>query len=539
MIILTYFGTRLSENISRREPEGYLICLNVPVARTGVQEYLPSELGLPGPDDRLIPVLRPEEEVFSPACIASFEGMPVTNDHPSAPDGVTAENSRWLHRGHAQHVRRGAGAESDLLLADLMIHDPALIEEILGGKREISCGYTYTLCEEEGHFIQREIRGNHVAVVDSGRAGPRVSIRDREPDRAAAKAPRPVKLPADSNDHAERSKHMKKKSLWRAKLMARMARDGDVDGLAELITEVMEAPAAAAAAAEEAAPAAGDPLVNAVAGAVAENLEAAAREISPEAALPADTDIPAELTAGGEPEHPGTDCGPEILEALRRIIALLGGAADCGPAQKTGDEEGGPAVIPAVAEAAAEGLAEAATQGVVQGAAQAAAENLAGAAAQAAAEALGAGAGALGDAEGDPVETLVAEILEAGGDEDPEARGPENEDPAADDEDEILSGILEPLDGEDEEDPEEAARTADALRAALASFRPQLKRMTPRERQRFNADVAARMQKLSRRAAKAGKANAYEALRKAGARDESGRSLGRKIMAGRNVNMKR
>ena len=40
-----YYGTRLSENISRREPEGYLLCLNVPVARTGTQEYLPEELG--------------------------------------------------------------------------------------------------------------------------------------------------------------------------------------------------------------------------------------------------------------------------------------------------------------------------------------------------------------------------------------------------------------------------------------------------------------------------------------------------------------
>ena len=40
-----YYGTRLSENISRREPEGYLLCLNVPVARTGIQEYLPEELG--------------------------------------------------------------------------------------------------------------------------------------------------------------------------------------------------------------------------------------------------------------------------------------------------------------------------------------------------------------------------------------------------------------------------------------------------------------------------------------------------------------
>ena len=42
-----YYGTRLSENISRREPEGYLLCLNVPVARTGTQEYLAGELGLP------------------------------------------------------------------------------------------------------------------------------------------------------------------------------------------------------------------------------------------------------------------------------------------------------------------------------------------------------------------------------------------------------------------------------------------------------------------------------------------------------------
>ena len=49
-----YYGTRLSENISRREPEGYLLCLNVPVARTGAQDYLPEELGLsPGPPDQV------------------------------------------------------------------------------------------------------------------------------------------------------------------------------------------------------------------------------------------------------------------------------------------------------------------------------------------------------------------------------------------------------------------------------------------------------------------------------------------------------
>ena len=144
-----YYGTHLSENISRREPEGYLLCLNVPVARTGTQEYLPEELGLPSaaaPPSGLIPVLRPADEVFSAETIASFEGMPVTNDHPA--EGVDIDNIRRLQAGHAHNVRRGSGGESDLLLADLIITDNRLIEEILSGKREISCGYNYELHEE-------------------------------------------------------------------------------------------------------------------------------------------------------------------------------------------------------------------------------------------------------------------------------------------------------------------------------------------------------------------------------------------------------
>ena len=551
---MTYFGTRLSENISRREPEGYLICLNVPVARTGVQEYRPSELGLSERDDRLSPVCRPEEEVFPPACVASFEGMPVTDDHPSAPDGVTAENSRYLIRGHAQHVRRGSGAESDLLLADLMITDPVLVEEILAGKREISCGYTYTLCEEDGKLIQREIRGNHVAVVDTGRAGPRVSIRDQEPKGAAAKlqctsapaspdsgpgrsarglpdhfAGSPAraftpgadgrsgsKVYPGTSDHFERSSMMKKKSLWRAKLMARMAKDGDVDGLAELITETMEEPAAVLAAVPaEAALPAGDPLVSAVASAVAENLDPVlADEDQPSAPVVVETPVDQPVIV---------DCGPQILEALERIIALLSGpAADCNTEVPTEDEDPS-ATAQAVAETAVEQMAQ----------------NVAAAAVEAMAETVDPALASGDDLEGvtpaDPVEELVAEILDS---EDPAQTDP---DAPAEDEEEILSGILEPVEGEDdEEDPESAARAADALRTALASFRPQLKRMTPKQRQRFNADVAARMKRLTRRQqARNGRPNAYAALRKAAVHDSSARSLGEKIMASRNANLRK
>ena len=284
-----YYGTRLSENISRREPEGYLLCLNVPVARTGIQDYLPEELGLPG--SSFISVYRPEEEVFSPETVASFEGMPVTNDHP--PDGVDVSNIRALQKGHAHNVRRGTGDESDLLLADLIITDPKLIDLILDeGKREISCGYTYELCEENGQYIQRKIRGNHVAVVDAGRAGPRVSIKDHKASIS------------------ERRKPNMKKSL--SKILARMAKDGDIETVAEIIEEMIEPEAPAEAVAEEAA--------EEVAEAVAEVAEEPAAVVeTPEGA----TIVVDEDTLG------------EVISRLDQIIALLTPAAqDEDPAEE-------------------------------------------------------------------------------------------------------------------------------------------------------------------------------------------------------------
>ena len=235
-----YYGTRLSENISRREPEGYLLCLNVPVARTGTQDYLPEELGLAGPPggnrpSPFIPVLRPENEVFSPETIASFEGMPVTNDHP--PDGVDLANIRRLQAGHAHNVRRGTGAESDLLLADLIITDPGLIGAVLAGKREISCGYNYELCEENGRYVQRKIRGNHIAVVDAGRAGPRVAIQDacRSGPRKPCDSERNRGNASPGSEYQEMERSNLKMTKKMSRMLVRMAKDGDIETVAEIL----------------------------------------------------------------------------------------------------------------------------------------------------------------------------------------------------------------------------------------------------------------------------------------------------------------
>lgn len=172
-----FYGTRFSPNMTKT-PEGFLICHNVPIARTGWQDYLPQEIGLTG--DELIKVYRSEDEVFAPATIASFEGKAVTDDHPPGGE-VRPDNIAAYGKGHTQNVRRGSGDIADALLADLVVTAPILIAEIEAGKREISCGYDCDYVLVNGHYEQKAIRGNHIAVVDKGRAGGRIAIQDAKP----------------------------------------------------------------------------------------------------------------------------------------------------------------------------------------------------------------------------------------------------------------------------------------------------------------------------------------------------------------------
>lgn len=186
--MIQYYGYELSPN-QIETGEGFLICRNVPIARIGDQDYLGSEIGLDGDEaGKIIPVHRNPEEVFSDATIASFEGKPVTNDHPPGiigPDDVTL-----YEKGHAQNVRKGSGEWSDYIIADLHIHDRELINAIQNGKREVSCGYECDYIKDaDGAYSQHNIRGNHIAVVDQGRAGKRAAILDSKIEQTAENPP--------------------------------------------------------------------------------------------------------------------------------------------------------------------------------------------------------------------------------------------------------------------------------------------------------------------------------------------------------------
>lgn len=178
MMPIAYYGTDISPN-KTETVEGYLVCRNVPIARTGAQEYTARELMLDGDPERPVVVDRRPEDVFEPAVLGSFEGKPVTDGHP--PENVGPENYAAYSRGHVQNVRR----EGDFIVADLYINDKALASDIQNGvKREVSCGYTCNYVPDGAGYRQERIRGNHVAVVPRGRAGHEVAIQDHAAEQA-------------------------------------------------------------------------------------------------------------------------------------------------------------------------------------------------------------------------------------------------------------------------------------------------------------------------------------------------------------------
>jgi hypothetical protein len=180
------FTDRLTIDAPHRTTDGYLVT-RAKAARTGVYQYAGREVdpnnehGLR--DQALVNVLRDDKTVFDKIAVHSFIGKPITNDHPSV--AVNADN--W--RDHARGVVMGALKDGEHLSFDLLLTDATAISDVEGGKRELSNGYVADL--EFGDFTaadgtvcqarQAKIKGNHVAIVDRGRAGSECRIADAAP----------------------------------------------------------------------------------------------------------------------------------------------------------------------------------------------------------------------------------------------------------------------------------------------------------------------------------------------------------------------
>lgn len=180
-----YSTARLSDNISLT-PEGFLICEGVAITRAGELLYSPEETTIEASDGDTV-ITREIQDITSPQVIASFEGKPITIGHPENGDFVGPKNYKELSVGVIQNVRPGIDENKDKLLADLLINDYEAIEAVQSKKlREVSCGYEADFYQiKPGLGKQENIRGNHVAIVQSGRCGSECAIFDHAPNKGS------------------------------------------------------------------------------------------------------------------------------------------------------------------------------------------------------------------------------------------------------------------------------------------------------------------------------------------------------------------
>lgn len=161
-------------------PEGFVVCHDVPIARTGQQIYgafeVPVEANMVGE----VFIDRPAEEVFREETVASFNGKPVTIEHPS--EFVSPDNWKALAQGVTMNARAGQGIDGDVILADLLLTGRDAIKLVdEDGIREVSAGYEADYEQiEPGRGVQRNIIANHVALVAMGRCGSRCAIGDED-----------------------------------------------------------------------------------------------------------------------------------------------------------------------------------------------------------------------------------------------------------------------------------------------------------------------------------------------------------------------
>lgn len=172
------------------DDNGYLHVKLTPISKACVNPYLGSEipdftdLGLEA--DRIYYALRDPDELKE--AVNTFNGLPLLMEHHH----IDAETQP------KEYIVGSTGTdavfEAPYLKNSLTVTDAEAIKAIEDGSaKEISCAYRFTPDFTEGEydidgqkihydFVMRDISGNHVALVQEGRAGHDVAVADQKPE---------------------------------------------------------------------------------------------------------------------------------------------------------------------------------------------------------------------------------------------------------------------------------------------------------------------------------------------------------------------
>lgn len=168
----------------RKDENGFMHVDSSHITKEQVVKYYGREI--PGwqelrlDPDRLYNVYRPAEEIEKAA--PTFDGLPLLLQHHLE---SADEPQKEFRVGSISRPVWNA----PYLDCDLHITDGAAIDAVEHGDfKEISAAYLYDPVKESGTFdgddyeiVMRNLRGNHVALVEKGRAGADVVVADSAP----------------------------------------------------------------------------------------------------------------------------------------------------------------------------------------------------------------------------------------------------------------------------------------------------------------------------------------------------------------------
>lgn len=187
--------TSMDESARIVDTNGWFETRANPISKVGIFEYRGRQIkGAPDPD-KMYRVYRPAEELSHPDCIESFRLLPWIDNHTMLGDedmGLTPAERKGVQGVIGEQVF----FEGDTLFANLKVFSQSLANQIDAGKRELSCGYRCEWDWTPGTFegqpydlVQRQMRGNHIASVQSGRMGSDVAVLDSIDPPTQAKEP--------------------------------------------------------------------------------------------------------------------------------------------------------------------------------------------------------------------------------------------------------------------------------------------------------------------------------------------------------------
>ena len=232
------------------DDNGFWVIKKNPISKEGVFPYLGHTISEDCEPNKIYKVYRSGKTLKESVPTWDNPPKPFIEDHEMLGEGFTAIDDR-----HVQGVISNPVYEDGVLYADIAVYSESLKEAIENGKKELSLGYFCKYKKEHGTFdgeeydyVQEDMVGNHIALVDAGRCGSDVKVFDSrctmDKFDVCGEDNLPLKKNAESGNIETKEDLTETKDETmadiRKKIQAILAKDSDDTEKVDELTELVE-----------------------------------------------------------------------------------------------------------------------------------------------------------------------------------------------------------------------------------------------------------------------------------------------------------